>query len=136
MAVDQWGEARIPLIRQVLIVEDSAADTLLLEMAFAEQAPDVEVHSVIDGTTAVARCLSSDPPQLVVLDMHLPGEAGWDVLASLRRNVGASLQVVCWSSHAHPDEVQAVLDQGALAYLEKPLGLTGFADLVDTILTL
>ncbi|MFB9991150.1 response regulator [Deinococcus oregonensis] len=123
-------------VRRVLIVEDSLEDRLLLEVAFAEQAPDVEVYSVTDGAAAVAQGLLQDPAPLVVLDMHLPHLAGWEVLAQLRLHAGPSLQVVCWSSHAHPAEVQAVLDQGALAYLEKPVGLTGFFDLVETILAL
>lgn len=121
-------------VRRVLIVEDSLEDRLLLELAFAEQAPDIEVCSVIDGQAALAQGWLSDPMPLVVLDMHLPQAAGPEVLAQLRDQAGPSLQVVCWSSHAHPAEVQAVLEQGAVAYLEKPVGLTGFLDLVKTIL--
>ncbi|WP_245556459.1 response regulator [Deinococcus aquatilis] len=132
-----WKREAVTIpVRRVLIVEDSLEDTMLLELAFAEQAPDVEVCSAIDGTSALAQGWLRHPVPLVVLDMHLPHEAGSEVLAQLRRQAGPSLQVVCWSSHAHPTEVQAVLDQGAVAYLEKPVGLTGFFDLVKTILAL
>ncbi|MDB5045856.1 MAG: response regulator receiver [Deinococcus sp.] len=125
-----------PAVRRVLIIEDCLADALLLKLAFEDAAPDVQVQSVTDSAAGLAQCRSADAPQLVVLDLHLPGTVGLEVLTELYSVPQAPLQVVCWSSHAHPTEVQAVLDQGAVAYLEKPRELPGFLQVVQTLMTL
>ncbi|MFB9991543.1 two-component system response regulator [Deinococcus oregonensis] len=121
-------------VQRVLIIEDCVEDDLLLELAFEEQAPEVQVKVVSDGASAVACCQSPEPPQLVLLDLHLPGQMGWEVLAQLRAAAAGPFQVVCYSSYAHPAEVQAVLDQGAVAYLERPWELEGFSALVRALL--
>ncbi|MFB9992665.1 response regulator [Deinococcus oregonensis] len=122
-------------VRRVLIIEDCVQDALLLGLAFEDHAPDVQVQVVSDGASGVAYCQSLEPPQ-VVLDLHLPGQTGVEILIQLRRQATAPFQVICWSSHAHPAEIQAVLDQGAVAYLEKPRGIEGFSALVSTLLAL
>ncbi|MFB9993358.1 response regulator [Deinococcus oregonensis] len=123
-------------VRRVLLIEDSLEDALLLALAFEEEAPEVRVYRVSDGASAVAYCQSPEAPQVILLDLHLPGITGIEILAQLQREVVTPLQVVCWSSHAHPGERQAVLDQGAVAYLEKPREIEGFSALVHTLLTL
>ncbi|MFB9991542.1 response regulator [Deinococcus oregonensis] len=128
--------ATSPAVSRVLVIEDSLEDALLLALAFEEEAPEVQVHQVSDATSAVAYCQSLEAPQVVLLDLHLPGMTGIEMLIQLQQEVAAPLQVVCWSSHAHPGERQAVLDQGAVAYLEKPQGIEGFSALVRALLTL
>ncbi|WP_019011453.1 response regulator [Deinococcus aquatilis] len=122
------------MVRRVLIIEDCLEDALLLGLAFEDHAPEVQVEAISDGATALAYVQSAEPPQVVVLDLHLPGQTGVEVLKQLQEVAGA-VQVVCWSSHAHPKEVEAVLACGA-AYLEKPREITGFGRLVQTLLTL
>jgi CheY-like chemotaxis protein len=107
-------------VRRVLIIEDCVEDALLLGLAFEDHAPEVHVEAVSDAESGLICCQSSEPPQLVVLRVQVP----------------LPLRVVCWSSHAHPAEVQAVLEHGAVAYLEKPREITGFGRLVHTLLTL
>jgi CheY-like chemotaxis protein len=122
-------------VRRVLIIEDCLEDALLLGLAFEDHAPEIHVEAVLDAESALFYCQSSEPPQLVVLDLHLPGRTGLEVLAELRMQVVVPFLVVCWSSHAHPKEVEAVLAHGA-AYLEKPREIAGFGQLVQTLLTL
>lgn len=123
-------------VRRVLIIEDCVEDALLLGLAFEDHAPEVHVEAVSDAESGLVCCQSSEPPQLVVLDLHLPRQTGMEILSELRVQVPLPLRVVCWSSHAHPAEVQAVLEHGAVAYLEKPREITGFGRLVQTLLTL
>ncbi|UQN05421.1 response regulator [Deinococcus sp. QL22] len=125
-----------PAVHRVLIIEDCVEDALLLGLAFEDYAPDVEVQAVSDGASGVASCQSLEPPHIVVLDLHLPGQTGLEILTQLRLHAPAPVRVVCWSSHAHPAEVQAVLQHGAVAYLEKPRELAGYQQLVQTLLTL
>ncbi|MFB9990875.1 response regulator [Deinococcus oregonensis] len=121
-------------IQRVLIVEDSTEDAWLLEWALQELAPEVHVQVIFDSFTALPVLQQPDPPDLLVLDLHLVHHTGLEVLEALNRQVGPSPRVVCWSSHAHPQEVAAVLEAGALAYVQKPPGVTGFLELAQTLL--
>lgn len=123
-------------VRRVLIIEDSLEDALLLGLAFEDQAPDIQVDAVSDGDSALARCQAPDPPDLVVLDMHILGQTALEILTQLQQQCLVPVQVVCWSSHAHPADVQAVLEQGAATYLEKPREGAGFEQIVQTLLAL
>lgn len=131
-----WGAVISAPIRRVLIIEDCVEDALLLGLAFEDHVPEVQVAAVSDAESGLIYCQSSEPPQLVVLDLHLPRQTGVEVLTALRMQVVVPFLVVCWSSHAHPAEVQAVLEHGAAAYLEKPREMSGFGRLVQTLMTL
>ncbi|UQN10100.1 response regulator [Deinococcus sp. QL22] len=124
------------VVRRVLIIEDCVEDALLLGLAFEDHAPDVQVEAVSDGASALAYVQATDPPQVVVLDLHLPGQTGVEILTQLLLQAETPVQVVCWSSHAHPAEVQAILEHGAVAYVEKPRGDAGFGQIVQTVLAL
>lgn len=123
-------------LQRVLIIEDSAEDALLLEWALQEVAPEVEVQAVSDSPSAIRCVHSPDSPDLVVLDLHLLHQTALDVLVELKRLEGPPVRVVCWSSHAHPQEAAAVLAAGALACVDKPLGMPGFLQLAQTLLRL
>lgn len=119
-----------PSVRRVLVIEDSAQDALLLELAFEELAPGVQVHLAYDGEEALHALGTLPEPDLVLLDLHLPGQGGLDLLALLRARLGEEVRVVCWSSRAQPREVEATSAHGA-AYVEKPLGHDDLLTLVE-----
>ncbi|MFB9991382.1 response regulator [Deinococcus oregonensis] len=123
-------------VRRVLIIEDCVEDALLLGLAFEEQAPEVQVQVVRDGASGVACFQSLEAPEMVLLDLHLPGQMSVEILTQLQQSAATPFQAVCWSSCAHPAAVQTMLDHGAVAYLEKPREAAGFAQIVHSLLAL
>lgn len=104
------------------MIDDSIEDVLLLELAFEEIAPEVEVSHAFDGQHALHLLQATYAPDLVLLDLHLRGQHGLDLLDALRTAVGSGVQLVCWSSHASPREVEAISRRENVAYVEKPQG--------------
>jgi two-component system nitrate/nitrite response regulator NarL len=74
-------------------------------------------HEAADGATALA-LLRSDPPDVAVLDLRMPGMDGIDVVAALARN-GPAVPVVLLSAFDDEQLVAAGLEAGAAAYLSK-----------------
>ncbi|THF68538.1 response regulator transcription factor [Deinococcus sp. Arct2-2] len=70
--------------RHVLVIEDNIHDALLLETALEEVAAEIQVTRVIGGPAALRVFETFSLPQLVVLDLHLPGEQSGDILQALR----------------------------------------------------
>lgn len=122
--------------RRILVVEDSHADALLLELAFQEIAPHVHIDVVHDGEDALPAFQSHPPPDLVLLDLHLPRVDSLELLAHLRACAGPGVRLVLWSSLAQPREVETAYASGATAYLEKPIGQDDLLRLARRLLSL
>ena len=64
--------------------------------------------------------LADHKPDCVVLDIHMPGVTGFDVLARLA-NAGPPLPVVIITGHDSTETHDRALAAGAMAYLRKPV---------------
>lgn len=113
---------------KILIVEDEA-DTaeMLAEMA---RLSGYQVECTYNGKSAI-NMLTDLKPDLVLLDIVMPGISGLDVLNFMRsdpRLIG--IPVIIISSNSLPSDKQTCLDAGATDYLTKPVSYT---DLKETI---
>jgi len=101
---------------RILIVEDSAEIIALLERVLGEQGYDVS--AVMDGDTGLAHALDQ-APDLVILDLGLPGRDGLQVTAELRRR-GVTAPVLMLTARGAVADRISGLDAGADDYLAKP----------------
>ena len=124
----------------ILLIEDNPADVRLVREAMAESAIAAELHWVSCGEDALgflkrgAGFLTSPTPDLVLLDLNLPGLRGQEVLVEIKSDP-ALLRipvVVLTSSAARPDVLDAYAAH-ANAYMIKPTDFEQFLALVDTI---
>ena len=102
--------------RTVLVVEDDPSVRSYLEILLSLE--EVEVHAAADGEAAIqaAERLS---PEVVLLDVGLPGRSGLDVCRTLKQKAPGT-RVVMLSGRAGDDDELAGLAAGADAYLAKP----------------
>jgi diguanylate cyclase (GGDEF)-like protein len=103
---------------KVLVVDDSLVIRAVLRGWLDEQG--YQVTDVADGATAIEHCLAA-PPDVVLLDIEMPGLNGHDVLARLKsEDAVKDIPVVFLSNHSSMDEVLRGLRGGAHDYLRKP----------------
>ena len=77
----------------------------------------------------------ADPPDLLVMDINLPGLDGREALRVLRRDDRLqATPVIALSANAMPDDIDRGLRAGFAAYLTKPLQLEPFFALLDRYL--
>jgi signal transduction histidine kinase/CheY-like chemotaxis protein len=131
VAVEVQHEPRVSGGRPVVvIVEDDPTSLELLEVYLEGSGYDLIVaRNGTDGLAAVRR----DKPEAVVLDIRLPGIAGWDVLAAIKADPAtADIPVIVTSV---VDERSRGLSLGAAEYLVKPISrddlVTALAQAVD-----
>ncbi len=103
-------------LARILIVEDSPDIVALLERVLREQGYDT--MTAADGESALARA-ATQRPDLVVLDVGLPGRNGFEVAAELRRR-GIAAPVLMLTARSAVSDRIAGLDAGADDYLAKP----------------
>lgn len=101
--------------RRVLVIEDEPSYVDALEVALSSEG--FEVESATDGRAGL-RAVREWGPDVVVLDLMLPGLSGLDVLRTIRRE-GVIPVVVVSAKDAESDVVSA-LELGADDYLTKP----------------
>ena len=104
-----------PPARRVLVVDDDATVSEVVSRYLVRAGYTVEVVS--DGLRALAAA-DARPPDLVVLDLMLPGMDGLDVFRQLRRH--SSVSVVMLSALGSEADRLAGLELGADDYLAKP----------------
>lgn len=104
--------------RRVLIVDDEEEIRAAIRQILAEEGYAVE--TVASGEAALA-AIAARAPDLILLDVNLPGVDGWQVLDELRSAAGAQTPVVVMTA-GYDIQAQA-LDNGAQGYLGKPFDL-------------
>ncbi len=117
----------------VLYVEDNQSNLQLVERILAKR-PHIKLLSAMDGPLGVALARQHEPA-LILLDLHLPGMDGEEVLKHLKADERtARIPVVVVSADATNARVERLLAGGAEAFLTKPLQVTRFMGLVDATL--
>lgn len=101
---------------RVLLVDDNQAILARVETVLSPAC--VVVGSATDGTTAVKAALSLDP-DVVVLDISMPGMSGFEVAARLRTE-GSSAAVVFLTVHDEEELISAARQSGGMGYVVKP----------------
>lgn len=79
-----------------------------------------EVALFETGSDLLNACLSGPPIRCIILDLHMPGMNGFDVLSSLARSRHRP-PVIVITGHDQAGNVERVTDLGARAYLTKPV---------------
>jgi two-component system cell cycle response regulator DivK len=117
----------------ILIVEDNERNLKLLRDVLDFAGYDVRVaRTGEDGVTLAA----SEPPDLVLMDLQLPGIDGMEALRRLRMSPQtAGIPVVAVTAQAMKHDRERALEAGFDGYIEKPISVRAFPDQVRSFLS-
>ena len=117
----------------ILIVEDNERNLKLLRDVLEYAGYDVRVaRTAEDGITLAVK----EPPDLVLMDLQLPGIDGMEALRRLRENPRtAEIPVVAVTAQAMKQDRERALDAGFNGYIEKPISVRAFPDQVRGFLS-
>lgn len=113
---------------RILVVEDNERNLKLVRdvLAFA----GFEVDEARTGEEGVARARER-PPDLVLMDLQLPGIDGTEALRQLRStSTTAAVPVVALTAQAMPEDRERVTAAGFDGYVTKPVSVRGLPDAV------
>jgi len=105
-------------LRHVLVVDDQPSMRLILRK-FLETA-NYRVTEANNAEVALAT-VESDPPDIILLDLKMPGLGGHDVLKTLKADKTFKIPVMVLTAQVNWIDVDASVDEGADAYMTKPV---------------
>jgi len=110
--------------RRALVVDDNEVNQMVASGML--QVLGFEVETAFDGDEAIARCVQS-PPDLVLMDLHMPGMDGLEATRRLRllQREGALPRFLILAATADVSSQEACQQAGMDAHLPKPLNLAG-----------
>jgi len=120
-------------MRKLLYVEDNPANLMLVEKLLARRA-DIALLSATNGISGVEMARSARP-DVILMDINLPGISGLEALHALMADPGtSSIPVIALSANAMPHDIQRGLKSGFFRYLTKPIKIGELMDALDLAL--
>lgn len=125
----------LPSKSVILYVDDDLDDLQLLEDAFTNYSPNVEMVTFRNGLQALAYLrnltLKEEAPCLVILDINMPGVSGKEVLKEIRSlERYRDLPVVLFSTSSSPTDKEFALRYNA-GFITKPINSRQMALVAD-----
>ena len=118
--------------KRIVIVEDERDMADLVAMQLGREHYEVSVAH--DGTTAL-RTVRANPPDLVLLDIMLPGLSGTDVLRELRNDPRtAGVPVIMLTAKSEESDIVVGLHLGADDYVTKPFNMSVLSARIAAVL--
>lgn len=117
---------------KILIVEDNELNLKLLRDLFETQG--FEVHEAVTGPDGL-RLAAELQPDLIVLDIQLPGMDGLSVARSLKADPATkAMPILALTAYAMRQDEEAALRSGCDAYVPKPIRTREFLAKVKSML--
>ena len=117
----------------IMVVEDNEDNRDLIVKVLSHRG--YEVIGVSDGSEALAR-LSEVVPDLILMDINLPGMDGYEVTRRIRHDeTFAEIPIVALTAHAMRGDKEKSLAAGCNAYVPKPINVHTFPDVIAGLLS-
>jgi two-component system cell cycle response regulator DivK len=117
---------------KILIVEDSPDNMKLFSTILALKGHEV---TGLPGGEGLLEAVERTRPDLVLMDIQLPGKDGFALLAEIRRSPFPAARVIALTAHAMTGDRERALEAGFDGYITKPIDIRSFPDQIQRALS-
>jgi two-component system cell cycle response regulator len=108
--------------KRILVVDDKPSSRELVRTVLTNE--EYEVIEASDGCEALDR-MRTEPPDLVLLDLHMPGLDGYAVVAAARSDPAlTAVPIIAVTASAMTGDRERALTAGFNSYLAKPVSIS------------
>lgn len=133
LAAERIIPEHVSSLRTVLYVEDNPANLKLVGQLVARRS-EMRLLTAVDGNIGI-ELARSYLPEVILMDINLPGISGLQALRVLRENPAtAHIPVIAISANAMPSDIRKGLEAGFIRYLTKPIKVNEFMEALDMTL--
>ena len=124
---------RLARMKKLLIIDDDAVSRELTREIL--QSPALQVLEASNGSDAL-KVLAESKPDLVLLDIRMPFNDGYDIIRDIRKNPNLrSMRVVAFTASAMHGEREKALAAGFDEFLTKPISLALLSQQIAQLLS-
>ena len=117
---------------KILIIEDTENNRILLSRRLKPKG--YEIVTAVDAESGLG-LMASEKPDLVLMDVGLPGMDGWTATRTLKNDPAyKSIPVIALTAHAMEGDRQKALDAGCDEYETKPIDFNRLFEKVERLL--
>ena len=116
---------------KILIVEDSPDNMKLFRTLLTLKGHEV---TGLTGGEGLLDAVEGGSPDLVLMDIQLPGKDGFALLREIRSSPYGTVRVVALTAHAMTGDRERALQAGFDGYITKPIDVRGFPEQVQRAL--
>jgi two-component system response regulator len=121
----------------ILYIEDNEDYIDFVKRALRKVNSNITISTATDGKTAlttVSNATSDVGFRLILLDIHLPGITGIELVQKIREQKAlAYVPIIMLSTSDNPKDVEACYQRGANAYLVKPVGIQPLVNTLKSV---
>ncbi|MGH7508133.1 MAG: response regulator [Gemmatimonadales bacterium] len=117
---------------KILIVEDSPDNMKLFSTILGLKGHEV---TGLSGGEGLLDHIRQTAPDLVLMDIQLPGKDGFALLQEIRKSSSTSVRVIALTAHAMTGDRERALEAGFNGYITKPIDIRSFPDQVQRALS-
>ncbi|MBN2612861.1 MAG: response regulator [Bacteroidales bacterium] len=116
----------------ILVVDDSTTNVVLLEAILDEKG--YRIHTALNAKEAYS-IIAKHKPDLILLDLLMPKISGFDFLKEIKKNnVTKDTPVIIVSALTDEDNIDKILQMGAIDFVKKPIDLQYLVNKVESVL--
>ena len=104
----------------VLVVDDEPTICSLMNVFLTQKGYQVQIANTGEDALVL---FQEAYPDIVLLDISMPGMRGIDVLRRMKE-INAASGVIMLSAYGDDETIQEAMDMGAFCYIQKPMELT------------
>jgi two-component system cell cycle response regulator DivK len=119
-------------VPRILVVEDSPDNMKLFRTVLTLKGHEV---TGLPGGESLLETIERTAPELVLMDIQLPGQDGFALLREIRQSPFSALRVVALTAHAMTGDRERALEAGFDGYITKPIDIRNFPTQVSRALT-
>lgn len=118
--------------KRVLLIEDEP--NIIEAISFILSRDGFTVHTHEDGETAIAK-VKAAPPDMIILDVMLPGKSGFEILRELRADsANSTLPILMLTARGQEKDREQAMRLGADHFMTKPFSNSEVRDQVRALI--
>jgi CheY-like chemotaxis protein len=121
----------VQIVANILVVEDSPDNMKLFRTLLTLNGHEV---TELAGGEGLLETIVRTEPELVLMDIQLPGKDGFALLAEIRQSRHGALRILALTAHAMSGDRERALQAGFDGYITKPIEVRTFPELVKRAL--
>jgi CheY-like chemotaxis protein len=122
------------IFKNIILADDDVDDLELFQSAAKECNENIKIVTAEDGLKLIELLEKEEPPDVVIMDLNMPGMNGYDCVKVIRGNKKYNtIPIMIFSTSSAKEDIEHCLEIGADFYVVKPRSFKALTDIVSDL---